>query len=199
MNARIKQRPVYKRVVLLFDSKPQPFWRFTTDQLMAHRHQSKVIPVAFDGTYWIECLMLHGCRSQRVVRHGWPKFDAGTDPDTDPAWPAKIENSQDVLVRDLRVMADRPYLSILSYWPLLAAVAGMFLLWQISGWLFLGAVSPFLYWLGLVIKGGVGNVPIAKDILGIHRPFLLTPYQLDQHVSRKMETKIDEGAMSPAV
>ena len=166
---------------------------------MTHRRQTKVIPVVYDGRFWIECLMMHGARAQRVVRHGWPAFDEDANPDTDAAWPAKVDRGQGVYVRDLRVTSDRPYLSILSYWPLLAAVAAMFLLWQISGWLFLGAVSPFLYWLGLVIKGGVGNVPIAKDILGIHRPFMLTPYQLDQHVSQRMEVEIDEGAVSPAV
>jgi len=183
----------------MFDRNPQPVWKVGVDELAWPKQQAKVIPITFDGRYWIENMMMHGARSQRVVRHGWPHFDAEEKPDTDLGWPSKMERSQDIYTRDLRMAAERSYLSILSYWPLVVAVLGLIVAWKVLPLLiFLPVLSLFCYWGTVVVRGGFGNVPIAKDILGIDRPFILTTYQLDQHVSRKREVQIAEGLSEPA-
>ena len=198
MKTRIKERrgSVFtKRVVLLFDRKPQPFWRFSSENFLSPNHQAKVVTVTHDGHYWVEAIYMHGATAHRVVRHHWPKFDPEQAADTDPAWPAKIENSQGVYVRDLVFSSERSYASALHYWPIAAAGVGMLILWKLSFWLFAGMTAPFLYWLNLVLRGGMGNVPIAKDVLGINRPMLLTPYQLDRHVTKGLEGDVEEGAL----
>lgn len=189
--SRIEARPVEPvRVALMFDRKPSPMWRL--------KPRAKVVPVFFDGQYWIENLWMNGFRCCRVVRHGWPAFLPRHEPDTDLGWPGKMERAHGIFVQDLRVMPATVADSLWAWWPLMlltAALAAVAFVDPIAAGLL---AIPLALYARLLVRGGFGNVPIAKAMLGIRRPFLLTPYQLYRHVRSKAEQAPDELGVGEA-
>lgn len=189
MKPRIKARTPYKRVLMVFDQKPRPLWR----ELLA-RKRTRLVPMQFDGRYWIEATSAHGAHSSRVVRASWPAYLEHEQADTDGDLAGRYMRAG-WFVRSMMVADDRDYMDVVGYWPFLAWALALWLAsnnWYI--FLPLAAGSAFL--LRLILRGGLGNMGQAKAMCGIHRPFMLTPYQLLRHVEARQEMEQAEGLMA---
>ncbi|MDB4306073.1 hypothetical protein N9980_00745 [bacterium] len=73
----------------------------------------------------------------------------------------------------------------------------LYLLWWSVGSLDFYIQLPLgfaaLAWVKVVLRGGIGNTGVAKQVAGVTSPFILTPYMLVKHVEGRHELMQQEG------
>jgi hypothetical protein len=147
--------------------------------------------LSYDGRYWVETSFQHGAIQTRVVREGYPKRHSATCiANENVHLPMELMN-EGLHVVEFKVhnrmagsLTGRVKSGLLTLLLAYLVYHGAFLLpWYVIGVLGLGAA-----YLGkIILRGGIGNTGVAKQLAGVTSPFVLTPYMLVRHVEGKKE------------
>lgn len=187
LKPRIQSRIFYKRVVLVFRKTPSLF------------SYAPVGVLTFDGRYWVDTVLQHGALQSRVVREGYPRrHTAISAANENLHLPVELMNAGFHVV-EFRVhnrMASTftgrvksAALVCVSLYALWWAVSGLSLYIQLP--LFVAA----LMLAKVVLRGGVGNTGVAKQVSGVTSPFIITPYLLVRHVEGRKELMQQDEAL----
>lgn len=185
LKPRVKSRTFYKRVVLVFREPPKWYAK------------SPVRVVTFDGRYWIETAFQHGAIQERVVREGWPRRHSVLGQANENS-NLPVEMMNDGLhVVEFKVH-NRMASSITGRVKSGATVCvGLYILWWLVsglGWyIYLPVLAAAMVLAKIVLRGGIGNTGVAKQVSGVTSPFVITPYMLVRHVEGRHELMQQEG------
>lgn len=192
LRPRVRSRTFYKRVALVFRGPPAPVW-----QEVFKAGRWAVRPLSFDGRFWVETTFKHGAVQTRVCREGYPTNDSfHADANENPDMPMQLM-SQGLHVVEFKVHNRmQPRLSGRVWSGLMILVLAYGLSWVLGmqSW-YVQAVAwlVFALWAKVVLKGGVGNTGVAKQLAGVTVPWILTPYQLVRHIEGRKEVAEASG------
>jgi len=193
--AKVKPRRAYKRVLLVTPDEAMPLWR----ELFSHS-RFKIWPLSWEGRAWIEHGYHLGALQTRIVRRHWPNQSLDDEWQLDPQLAVQLLN-QKLHVLECRIldnMISRSRGRLLSGATVLTV--GMFGMlgewWRVVPW-YVSLAVCVVYAIGarVMLKGGFGNVAIAKMVCGVSNPFILTRHQLLKHIEGRKELVDVEGAV----
>jgi len=192
-NVRVKPKQVYKQVLLVMPDPAKPIWHelFSVTRF-------KIWPLAWEGKVWIEQGFYHGALQTRVVRRHWPHQDATDEYQEDRNLATALLNQGfhvlkcnvvDDMVSRYRgrelsgavVLTGAILLMMTSVWATVA--------WYVS----LSVCAAYAIWARVMLRGGFGNVAVAKMVCGVANPFILTRYQLVRHMEGRKELIAEPG------
>ena len=188
---RVRAKTFYKRVALVCLQPPAPIW-----QEVFRQNRFAVRPISYDGHYWIENTFRHGAIQSKVCREGFPNDRLNDPASEDPNLPVQL-TTQGLHAIEFKVhnrmsptVAGRVWSGVMAILMLFAAywLIGS-LDWKIQGPIWVALIV----YLKIVLKGGIGNVGVAKQVSGVTIPWIVTPYQLIRHIEGKKEVANASG------